>query len=61
MADKMIHLIGPADYPCWWWKLAKDGETVPISILYVIIPKTVTDAEREHTARLEFELAKLNG
>lgn len=53
---KTIHLTGPADYPCWWWKLAKDGETVPISITAVIIPKEVTEAERQYAAILEAEL-----
>ncbi|MCK5608615.1 hypothetical protein KAR91_42425 [Candidatus Pacearchaeota archaeon] len=56
MADKTIRLTDSADYPCWWWKLAKDGETVPVSVIDVIIPTTVTDAEREHAARLETEL-----
>lgn len=57
---KVVHLVGEPDFPCWWWKLAKDGETVPIEILDVIIPTTVTAAEREYAAQLEFELAKLN-
>ena len=55
-SEKTIRLTGPADYPCWWWKLAKDGEIVPISIVDVIIPDRVTDIERKHAVQLELEL-----
>lgn len=53
---KTIRLTGPVDYPCWWWKLAKDGETIPIGVVDVIIPKLVTFAERKRAIQLESEL-----